>query len=84
MLSYRENAAKRKQERTISKNLDNKSEKSRKRQTTNDGRRVSSHRQLMHAFPRLGGFKGADLDPMGVFVDISRTEKGRKGVALMD
>lgn len=35
----------------------------------------------MHAFPRLRGFKtllGADLDPLGVLVDIARMEKGEK------
>ena len=50
-------------------------------------RRINSHRQLVHAFPRLGGFKTlleADLDPLGMLVDISRTEKGRKGVALTE
>lgn len=46
--------------------------------------------QLMHAFPRLRGFKtllGVDLDPLGVLVDIARMEKGEKesgAVALTD
>jgi len=33
----------------------------------------------MHTFPRLGGFKillEADLDPLGVLVDVARMEKG--------
>lgn len=44
----------------------------------------------MHAFPRLRGFKTlleADLEPLGVLVDIARMEKGEKGssaVALTD
>jgi len=52
----------------------------------NDRNRVGAYLQLMHAFPRLRGFKtllGLDLDPLGVLVDIARMERRkRKGAAL--
>jgi len=48
-------------------------------------RRVNANLQLMHAFPRLRGFKtllGADLDPLGVLVDIARMEEGKRESGL--
>ena len=44
--------------------------------------KADAYLQLMHAFPRLRGFKtllGLDLDPLGALVDIARMEKEKKG-----
>jgi hypothetical protein len=59
----------RKKERTIFKNLYNKSEK----YSGNDKQRVDAHLQLKHAFPCLRPVKallGPDLDPLSMLVDI--------------
>jgi hypothetical protein len=71
MLSYGEDTEKERQERTIFENLDKKSGK----YPGNDKPRVNAHLQFMQAFPCLRGIEtlsGADLDPMGMLVDIAK------------